>query len=402
MNKLSNKKYALIFAFLSLLLTIVYTPFGYDKDRLLPFSFPNFKNGAYVYQKLVSQDISEEYHDPKLVEKLLLKIRQQRPLSSYTLALQFDLEAKQGKVNKQRALTLREKAHQIDFRSRRNAIILADLYAQQGEFKKMVKIVNNLLNAEKPASEVHRASLKYLKDHSSNLAIKKEIARFLENDVEWTSRFLSQYFPSVGVVELSPELGEYLSRSNPSEAINKYRSSYLEALIKNNFMDLAWKYWNTFSLVGDQNLGVFNANFENSKALPPFNWSYGSKGFVTYESGSEGGLFLSTNSEDILLSLRQIIRLPAGRNLFEVKGDHFGGKQGMNSGYWLLDCLATNERLWKSSKLFPTDNRQILFSQTFSVDGNCSDYLLRFYVKAGAGKRRNSFHFYDVSIKLIE
>jgi len=372
---------------------------GYDKDHTLPLSLLGIYSPTSENQKLVQKLIDEGTSDYERIESLLLKIRRHRPLSSRAIVSQFNLEVKNKKINNQRSLALLEGANQIDFRNQKSAVLLLQNYMQREDYTNAVILMNNLLNSEKPSSQVHQEVLKFLKRFSVVPELKIELKKLLEEDPEWKIRFLSQYFPSNGGVELTPEVGEFLSGGKNHKTIADYQTRYLEALLKEGKIDAAFSYWR--KLFPDENLktGLVNSTFETLRAAPPFNWSYSNKGYVNYEPSVDGGIFLSSNNEAFLLSLRQVFRLTQGEYIFEVIGDHFGGQQSLNSGYWLLDCVTTQKRIWLDRHLVTSINNSTLFSRKFSVDGNCPYFELKFYLKAGAGNKRNSFNFQSVSIK---
>jgi hypothetical protein len=134
------------------------------------------------------------------------------------------------------------------------------------------------------------------------------------------------------------------SGAGPSETGGQ---SDWQALIVGKLVDAgdftrAHETWRRFAGIGGPVRGVFNPQFRNINAPPPFNWTFGSAGGLAQPTGS-GELELIYFGRDETVLAQQLMMLTPGRYVIgmQVSGDIKPG-----SGVaWSIECVAGKQVL---------------------------------------------------------
>lgn len=128
-----------------------------------------------------------------------------------------------------------------------------------------------------------------------------------------------------------------------AEGPSRWQEKLLRKLLEQGSYARAYAVWARLSgITQDHPPGLFNPRFEQSNALPPFNWTLESSRRGVVEPADGGLRVLYYGRDDVVLA-SQLMLLPAGRYRLQMTLAGPVG-EGSDTG-WMVTCLPANRRV---------------------------------------------------------
>lgn len=257
------------------------------------------------------------------------------PLSTEPLLVHAAIALRAGEYHQAERLLLQ--ARQREPRSAAARFLLADLYFRTG------RMLRGL--AELPVLSL------LVPGGMSQLAPALAAYAATPGAVPQLRRIVARY-PGIGAALLnelaSDPRNEQLilaiaESSPPHEGAPRWQEKLIRGLVEQGDYLRAHSVWSAVSgLRREETRGLFNPDFKQTSAPPPFNWSLSSGGGGVAEGG-EGGLRVLYFGRDNLVLASQLLVLPSGRYRLEMT---VGGRTGRESEIgWTVTCLPSGRQL---------------------------------------------------------
>jgi len=148
----------------------------------------------------------------------------------------------------------------------------------------------------------------------------------------------------------------------------------------------AYSAWRRLSGVEQPSGGLFNAEFKELTAPPPFNWSFGSAGGLADPAGGGRLEVIYFGREDAVLA-EQLILLQPGR--YALSMDVSGDLREAGDVAWTLDCVPKTQTLMRLPVRHDRSTGRLQAS--FSVPPGCPAQRLRLAGQLGEFPKATEF-----------
>ena len=161
----------------------------------------------------------------------------------------------------------------------------------------------------------------------------------------------------------------------PGQELPVWQERLVNALVEQGRFEKAQSAWARLSGVRSSG-GLFNPNFEELPAPPPFNWTFATSGGVA-EPSTGGRLQVIYYGRGDAILAQQMLLLGPGRYQLSM---NVSGKLGDGSGIaWSVDCLPQN----KAILTLPVGPATGNLAATFQVPQGCKAQRLKLSGSAG-------------------
>ena len=171
----------------------------------------------------------------------------------------------------------------------------------------------------------------------------------------------------------------------PTDGPSSWQALIVAKLVEAGDFRSAHDAWRRFAGIGGAVNGLFNPEFNNIAAPPPFNWTFGSAGGLA-QPGPGGQLQLIYFGRDEAILAQQLLVLAPGR--YEL-GMQVSGDVKAGSGVaWSIECLPGKQALLTLPvERLPSGRVQA----SFSVPPGCAAQQLRLSGSPGEFPRAIEF-----------
>lgn len=277
------------------------------------------------------------HKDPsKLTLDRFRSIGETAPLRPEPFLVQGAIAEKQGDMR--RAEALLKQARLRDPRSTAARYLLADVWIREG------KIVDGLNQMAVLARLLPGASLQLvqvLAEYSGLPGASAQLRTILEQNPGLKQPLLLALSSNPVNADVILELAGSDARSTAPEA-KAWKSRLLQGLVKAGKYESAYALWRRLgTLPTDEPPLLFNGEFKDNPAPPPFNWTYGSgRAGIAEPMGGKLRVLYYGRVDAVLAS--QLLVLQPGEYQFEAPAAGHAAKGALE---WTLACDPAGKRL---------------------------------------------------------
>lgn len=217
-----------------------------------------------------------------------------------------------------------------DPRQPASRLLLAEMYLRQGRTGDGLRQVGALMRRLPTAAEPLTTALVQFALQPGAAAELEEIFR---RDPLARDRILQELAADAANAPLVMKLAE---GRPPTEQQPAWQERLIDSLVNAGRFDEAHRHWAEFSGVrASPGQTLFNAEFRELKALPPFNWALTSGAAGVAEPATGGGVhLLHYGREDVTLA-RQLLLLAPGTYRLAYRVDNGARPEGLS---WVVQC----------------------------------------------------------------